>query len=150
MEAVVRPKPNPALKRLAKLIGTWEMKGRTYDSKHDNVSGHVAIRWFSGGFFMVQEGEVESKGFKVHGLEVVGYDSSTRTFPANVYSDMSESPSKYYWDVRGDSVKHWTKGAKYTGRFSDDGKTLSGGWRPTGRGRKSSGNAYDVVMTRVE
>jgi hypothetical protein len=147
---VPRPKPNPALRRLAKLNGIWQIKGRTFDSKHDNLSGQVTIEWFSGGFFMVQRGEIESTGFKVHSLEIIGYDPLTKTFPSYVYSNMSEFHSKYYWDVKGNLVKHWTKGSKYTGKFSTDGNTLSGGWRPTGRESKTPGNTYDVVMIRVK
>jgi hypothetical protein len=142
-------KPNPALARLAKLIGTWGIKGRTFDSKNDNISGRVTIEWFPGGFFMVQRGEIKSTEIKVHSLEIVGYDASTKTFPAYVYSNMSEFRSKYYWDLRGNVVKHWTKGSEYVGRFSTDDNTLSGGWRPTGGERKTPENTYDAIMTRI-
>lgn len=147
---VPRPrKPNPALGRLERLIGRWEMKGRTFDSSHDNVSGKVTVEWFPGGFFMVQRGEITAGGLEVHGLEMIGYDPSSRVFPAYVYSSIEASPSRYYWDVRGGLVRHWTRGARYTGRFSEDSRTLSGGWRPAGRERRTPGNTYDVVMTRV-
>lgn len=99
---------------------------------------------------MVQHGEIQSGEFKVNSLEIVAYDPLSKTFPSYVYSDMSQFHSKYYWDVRGNIVEHWTKGAKYTGKFSADGNTLSGGWRPTGHERKTPGNTYDVVMTRVK
>ncbi|MHB1909009.1 MAG: hypothetical protein ACYCQJ_09095 [Nitrososphaerales archaeon] len=39
-------KPNPSLRRLQKLVGTWEMKGRTFDSDRDNVGGRVNVEWF--------------------------------------------------------------------------------------------------------
>ena len=35
--------PDPALKRLEKLVGTWSIKGRTLDSQDDNISGRVTI-----------------------------------------------------------------------------------------------------------
>jgi hypothetical protein len=67
-----------------------------------------------------------------------------------VYSDLGGVPSRYYWDVRGNVVEHWTKGARYTGRFSEDGNRLSGGWRPA-RGKKSTpGNTYDATMFRIK
>jgi hypothetical protein len=31
--------PDPALKRLEKLVGTWELKGRTLNSTEDNITG---------------------------------------------------------------------------------------------------------------
>ena len=39
MQAQQGPKPDLALKRLEKFIGTWEMKGRTLNSAEDNVLG---------------------------------------------------------------------------------------------------------------
>jgi hypothetical protein len=36
-----QPTPDPALKRLERLVGTWELKGRTLDAKDDNISGRV-------------------------------------------------------------------------------------------------------------
>jgi hypothetical protein len=142
-------KPSPALRRLEKLIGVWKIEGHTLDSNRNIVSGQVTIEWLPGGFFMIQRGEIAVNEFKVHALEVIGYDPSTKVFPSYVYSDVAGFPSRYYWDIRGNVAKHWTKGARYNGKFSEDGNTLSGGWRPIGRQRKTQGNNYNAVMTRV-
>jgi hypothetical protein len=142
-------KPNPALKRLDKLVGTWNLKGRTLDSTDDSISGRTTIEWLPGEFFLQQRGEIEFMGFRVQSLEIVGYDASTKTFSSYVYSNMGEVPLRYHWDVQGDVVTHWTKGSKYTGRFSKDGKVLSGGWRPEEGVKKTLENTYDAVMTRV-
>lgn len=147
---LVPPKPPRALRRLASLIGTWKIQGRTFDSKHDNISGLVTIEWLPGGFFMVQQGWIRVRGFRIQSMEIIGYDSVARTFPSYVYSDLSGVPSRYCWDIRGDVVKHWTDGAKYLGRFSEEGTRLIGGWRPVGREKKGQGNAYDAVMTRLK
>ncbi len=146
------PKPNPALKRLERLVGTWNIEGRTLDSKDNNVSGRVTIDWLPGGFFLQQRGEIEVMGLKVHALEIVGYDASTDTFSSHVFSNMGEVVARYYWDVQGDVVTHWTEEfrAKYTGRFSEDGNVLSGGWRPEEGVERSHENTYDATMTRVK
>ena len=144
-----RGKPNPAMRRLEKLVGVWKIEGRTLDSDSNNISGQVAIEWLPGGFFMMQRGEIAVSEFKVHALEIIGHDPSTKVFPSYVYSDVAGFPSRYYWDVRGNIVKHWTKGARYSGKFSEDGNTLSGGWRPVGRQKRTQGNNYNAVMTRV-
>jgi hypothetical protein len=139
--------PDSALKRLERLVGTWDIKGRTLDSDMDNISGRMTCEWILGGFFLKQSGEIRFKGFKMQSLELIGYDPASRTFPASVYSDMSGVVLPYHWDVQGDTVKHWTDTHKYTGTFSDDGRTLTGGWRPIdGKGDV----AYDAVMTRVD
>ncbi|MHB8626603.1 MAG: DUF1579 family protein [Aggregatilineales bacterium] len=143
-------KPHPALKRLDKLVGTWELKGHTLDSKEDNITGWTTFEWLPGGFFLQLRGELDFKGFKVQSLEVVGYDASTKDFPASVYSTMSGDPLPYRWDVQGNTVTHSGAGAKYTGTFSDDGNTLTGGWRPDEGVEKTDGRAYDATMTRVK
>lgn len=147
---LVPPKPPKALERLASLIGTWKIQGRTFDSKQDNISGRVTIDWLPGGFFMVQHGWIRVGGSKIHSMEVIGYDSQTKTFPSYLYSDLSGVPSRYCWDVRGDVVEHWTDGARYVGRLSEDRTRLTGGWRPVGHEKKGAGNSYDAIMTRLK
>jgi hypothetical protein len=142
--------PDPALRRLDKLVGTWRIAGRTLDSQEDNISGRVTIKWMPGGFFLEQRGVIEFMGGKIESLEIISYDPITATFPAYVYSSMDGTPLLYHWDVTGDTVAHWTQGARYTGTFSEDGSTLSGGWRPV-QGHEGGGNtAYDAIMTRME
>jgi hypothetical protein len=144
------PKPNPALKRLERLAGTWIIEGRTLDSKDNNISGRVTIDWLPGGFFLQQRGEIEIMGLKVQSLEIVGYDAATKTFHSYVFSNIGEVAARYYWDVQGDVVTHWTEGSKYTGRFSKDGNVLSGGWRPEEGVERTHENTYDATMTRVK
>ena len=143
-------RPDPALKRLETLVGTWELRGHTLDTAEDTINGRVTIEWLPGGFFLQMRGTIESMGFALESLEILRYDPSTNTFPSLVYSSMNGVPLQYWWDVQGDVVTHWTEGAKYTGRFSDDGNTLSGGWRPEEGHETTAGNTYDAVMIRVK
>lgn len=143
------PKPHPALKRLERLVGTWKLTGRTYDSNKDNIRGKVTIEWLPGGFFLQMKGMIRMEDFEVQSLEIVGYDAATKTFPATVYSNVDGAPAKYYWQVQGDRVTHWTKGSKYAGTFRKDGQILSGGWRPE-KSRKITGeSSYDAIMIRI-
>ncbi len=144
------PEPDPALKRLERLVGNWAITGRTLDSEVDNIDGSVSIKWLPGAFFLEQRGELRFMGVTVLSLEIVGYDPSTGFFSSHVYSNMDMVPGRYYWDVVGNVVTHWTEAATYTGTFSEDGKIISGGWRPK-EGMASEGNAaYDATMTRVD
>jgi hypothetical protein len=138
------------MRRLARLVGTWKVEGRSLDSNRHKIRARIKIEWLPGGFFMLQRGWIRVGRIKIRSMEIVGYDPRTDTFPSHVYSELSGVPSRYNWDVRGNVVEHWTDGAKYTGRFSADGNRLSGGWRPA-RGRKrTSGNTYDATMYRVK
>jgi len=141
------PVPDPALERLQKLVGTWDIKGRTLDSKEDNITGRMTCEWLPGGFFLKQSGEITLGALRVQCLEIIAYDSLTQTFPSTVYGSMSGVALQYHWNVQGNNVTHWTDEDRYTGTFSEDGNTLSGGWRPV---EGKEGLAYDATMTRVD
>ncbi len=144
------PQPSLALQRLEKLVGTWDMRGQTLDAKEDNISGQVTIEWLPGGFFLQQRGEMEVMGFTAQSLEIVGYDPATEAFSSHVYSSMGETAAPYHWDIEGDVLTHWNEISKYTGTFSEDGNSITGGWRPIA-GQEGPGNiAYDVLMFRVK
>lgn len=145
-----KQKPNPALKRLDKLVGTWTMTGRTFDADHDNITGWNRFEWLPGGFFIESRGEINFNGTLFSSIEIIGYDPATDTFPSTVYSNFSGEPASYHWDVQGDTVTHWENTSKYTGKLSEDGKTLSGGWRANQGAALSEGSNYDAVMTRTD
>lgn len=140
-------KPNVALNRLDKLVGNWNLVGRTLDSKEDNIKGHVKIEWILDGFYLQQTGVIEMKDTKMESIEIIGYDPSAGNFPAFVYGKMNSTPLAYFWDLHGNKVTHWTKGSIYTGHLSEDGKTLTGGWRPDGTEQEAA-FAYDATMTK--
>lgn len=147
------PKPDPALKRLEKFVGTWSIKGRTLDSKVDNVSARTTFEWLPGRFFLKQNFEADFMGMKIQSLEIIGYDPTSDTFPSLVYSNLAGVPIPYRYDVKVRDIIITTDlagGAKMTGKISEDGNTFSGGWRPN-PGKEGPGNvAYDFVGTRIK
>lgn len=142
--------PDPALGLLEKLVGTWELKGRTLDSKEDNISGWSTFEWLPGGFFLKMFSEIAFHGARMQSLEIIAYDPERKTFPASVYSSMSGTVLSYEWDVQDNTVIHSGLGATYTGTFSEDGNLLIGGWRPDEGMESTDGNTYDAAMRRVE
>ena len=144
------PKPNPALKRLEVLVGKWKMKGRTLDSKEDNMTGELTGEWIAGGFFLQLTGWIRFKGFEVQSVEIIGYDPVKKIFPSIVFANMEGNPIPYQWDVQGNTVTHSGLGATYKGTISDDGNTITGGWRPDEGVEPTDGKAYDMTMYRVK
>jgi len=64
---------------------------------------------------------------------------------------MAGVPIPYEYDVQGEQVTIRTElngGATYTGSFSQDGKSGSGGWRPDA-GAGTGNVAYDITVTRA-
>jgi len=143
------PQPNPALKALEVLIGTWNLKGRTLDSEKDNVTGWNTFEWLPGGFFLKSTGEINFKGVLIQSLEIIGYDPESHTFPSNVYSNLDGKVLPYSWNIQGNTVTHSDKTSKYTGTISENGQTLLGGWRPKQGEQESPENSYDAIMRRV-
>jgi hypothetical protein len=146
------PGPDPELKRLERFIGTWTMKGRTLDADQDNVFGRTTFEWLPGGFFLQQRVEIDFMGMDVKGLEIIGYDPSTKKFPSTVYSNLVGVPIAYEYDVQDDGYTIRTElagGATFTGTFGKDGRSMSGGWRPD-EGKEGPGNvAYDIAGSRL-
>jgi hypothetical protein len=150
-QAMQLPRPDPALKRLERFVGTWNVTGRTLGSAEDNVSGRFTFEWLPGGFFLQQRTELDFAGQEVRGLEVIGYDPATGKFPSTVYSSMAGVPIGYEYNVRGEQVTIRTElngGATYTGSFSPDGRSGSGSWRPDA-GAGPGNVAYDITVTRA-
>jgi hypothetical protein len=82
---------------------------------------------------------------------VIGYDPATDRFPSTVFSSVIGVPIPYEYDLQGDRVTIRTGlngGATYTGTFSEDGNSESGGWRPD-PGAGPGNIAYDVTTTRA-
>jgi hypothetical protein len=149
------PTPDPALRRLDRLVGTWTLKGHLLDSDEENITGEISFQWLEGGFFLQQDVEIDFAGmFKVKARELIGYDPETEGFASYVYSNLSPEPLPYRWDLRGDtltiSVTHGPLDSHFSGEFSDDGESFSGGWRANPGADETINIPYDVSGSRLK
>ena len=147
------PQPDPALRRLDRLVGSWAMEGNLVGSDVKNIKGETTFRWLPGDFFLEQHVRIDFMGMQIDGLELIGYDPETDTFPSTVFSGFSPTPLPYRWDVRGDSVtievSYGPLDAKFTGEWREDG-TFSGGWRPNPGADETVNVPYDIGGHRLE
>jgi Protein of unknown function (DUF1579) len=153
-QAVQTSTPDPALERLDRLVGTWTLKGRLVGSDEDNIVGEITFEWLEGGFFLQQDAEIAFAGmFKVKAHELIGYDPETGSFASTVYSNFSPTPLPYRWDLWDGtltiSVSYPPLDATFTGEFSNDGESFSGGWRPNAGADETVNISYDVTGTRA-
>ena len=132
--------PNPDLRSLDRLIGTWEVSGET--------EGRVTYERVEGGFFLFQH--VELGGSK--GLEVIGHEQRFGEAPSadirsRYYGFSSGETLDYTYELIGDRLTIWggERGspAYYEGTFSEDGDTLTGAWHYPG------GGGYTAISKRV-
>jgi hypothetical protein len=146
------PRPDPALKRLDRMVGTWTMEGNLVGSEEKNIKGETTFRWLPGGFFLEQRAHIDFAGVEIDALELIGYDPESDTFPSTVFSGFSPTPLPYRWEVRDDSVKiavsYDQLDATFTGRWRDDG-TFSGGWRPNPGADETANPPYDIGGRRI-
>jgi len=152
------PTPDPALKRLDRLVGTWNMKGRPLGSDKDSITGTTAFTWLHDGigkaFFLQQDMEMDYDGMPIKSREIIGYNPKTEAFSSYVFSNMSPDALPYEWDIRGDtitiSVTYGSMDATFTGKFSPDGNSFSGGWRPNPGADEIINAPYDITVSRIK
>ena len=147
------PQPDPALKRLDRLVGRWSMEGNLVGSAEKNIRGETRFRWLPGGFFLEQHVQLDFMGLQIDSLELIGYDPETGTFPSTVYSNLSPAPLPYRWDVQGDevsiTVSYGPLDSIFRGSWREDG-TFSGGWRPNPGADETVNVPYNIGGGRLE
>jgi hypothetical protein len=137
------PKPNPDLKSLERLVGTWKVT--------DDAQGEVRYEWTEGGFFLTQHVDLVKDGRKIKGVEFIGHlqplgEKPSKEIRTRFYSFTDGLTLDYVYEIEGDTLTIWggEKGspAYYKGKFSADGNTLTGAWVYPGGG-------YKTTTTRV-
>ena len=130
------------------------MEGHLVGSNQNNIKGQASYRWLPGGFFLEQRIELDFMGLEIHSLELIGYDPETDTFPSTVYANLAPMPLPYRWQVTDDavtiSVSYGPLNATFRGKFSPDGQSFSGGWRPNPGADETVNVPYDIGGTRLE
>ena len=132
------------LAALDRLVGTWKVTG--------GAGGTVRYRWLDGGFFLIQDVDLEQFGEGITGMEVIG-----RERPFGAEESSAEIKSRFYgrngetldyvYELDGDVLTIWCGGkgspAYYRGSFDATGDILAGAWVYPG------GGGYDATSTRL-
>ena len=130
--------PEADLRALDRLVGSWQITG--------DASGEVTFRWLDGGFFLVQEGELDVFGHRNRFTEIIGRECQFGGEPSadirsRVYTSEGETLD-YVHELVGDTLTIWggERGseARYVGTFSADGNTLTGAWSWPGGGYETT------------
>ena len=135
---------SPAIERLARaLLGTWKVSG--------DANGEVRYERPEDGHFLFQYVDIEYAGRRIRGLEVLGHlhpldAQPTKDIWTRFYSYLDGLTLDYVYELNGTQLTIWF-GEKasnnfYRGKFSADGKTLSGAWQWPGGG-------YRTTNTRI-
>lgn len=138
------PDPDPDLRALDRLVGSWSVSG--------GAEGSVRYEWMEGGFFLIQHVDLEQYGQNVKGIEIIGHERQFGAEPSedikSRFYDSMGNTLDYVYELAGDTLTIWggEKGspAYFKGKFSENGRTLSGAWVYPG------GGGYDSTMTRED
>jgi len=135
-------KPDPALKKLDRLVGRWRFFG--------DAKGAAQFEWMEGGFFLVQRFDFRMGKRRLRGVEYIGFDEDTKTLRSHLM-DSSGHNFTYTWDIKDDRVTTWfgDRGSHnfYTGKLSKDGGIVRGRWQwPEGDG---SIGGYELNWRRL-
>lgn len=145
------PQPDPVLKKLEPLVGSWKLKGHLTGSTDENIIGHTTFQWLAGGFFLQQDVELNFLGMPIKSHEIIGYDAETKTFSSLVYSNMSPVALPYTWDVEGEkltiTVKYGPFDATFTGSIVG---TFNGAWKPNPGADPNVNVAYEITSERMK
>jgi hypothetical protein len=136
--------PNPDLRALDRLVGTWQVSG--------GAQGTIVYEWMEGGFFLMQQIDLEQYGQKIKGIEIIGhlrfFGEEPGTEIQTRYYDSLGNTFDYVYEMEGETFTIWA-GAKgspayYKGAFSPDGNSLTGSWT------YPDGGGYDSLATRLK
>lgn len=134
------PKPNPDLRNLEKLIGTWRVSG--------GAQGTVTFEWMEGGFFLIQHVDLDHDGHKIKGIEIIGHEQKFGEEPGaeiktRFYSFLDGMTLDYVYEMDGDTLTIWmgerNSPGQMTGKFSEDANSYSAEWVYPGGGYTATG-----------
>jgi hypothetical protein len=141
--------PDPRLRALDKVLGTWSLKHKAFDTGEE-WGGQDRFEWLDGGFFLAFYHEEFGRNIK--GVMLIGYerrwgeDQPSPELIGHWFETSTGHHFVYIWEVRDDRLTFWLerKGSDsaFQGRFSEDGNTIRGAWQWPGGG-------YELTMTRL-
>jgi hypothetical protein len=130
---------NAALGRLDALVGEWELHA-VFQGQPFGGRGRTTFAWQEGGAFLFQHADVEpapdtpaelvaNLPFPV--VTIIGLDDSTERFTL-LYADARDVFRVYEMSLSDGVWKLWRDAPgffqRFTGTFSDDGRTITGLW----------------------
>ena len=124
------PPPDPELRRLDPLVGTWKQKaedrtGDTVLGPGVSVASSESFSWLDGGYFLVQTYETTFGDDPAQkGVNYLYYDSEARRFRIIFFSNngpFTEDGNRYQGDVIGHTLT-FEGPARFQYELDDDGR----------------------------
>lgn len=121
-------KPNPALRALEVLVGSWDTVGTHPFLPGKTFHGRAVFEWIEGGAFIAMRSEVDEPEFP-SGVAIFGSDDAA-PFHYMLYFDSRDVSRKYDWSIEHNVLRWRRNSPDFSQRMeltiADDGKTIAG------------------------
>ena len=145
------PEPSPALEHLNALVGEWTIEATVPSDPRLAVRGRATFEWLTEGSFLVQSWNVAHPNFP-DGIAIIGSDVSAEAYCQH-YFDSRGVFRVYEMSLRDNVWKLWRDSPnlsqRFTGTFSDDGKTIMGRWEKSSDGSNWE-HDFDLTYVKVD
>jgi hypothetical protein len=146
---------SPAVERLEAFIGEWSIEADFPNAPPTDLRGRTVFEWLPGERFLVQRWEVPHPDAP-DGIAIIGFDRGRETLLQHYFD--SRGVARVYEMSLHDGVWELLRNAadfspldfsqRFTGTFSDDGRTIAGRWETSSDG-SSWEHDFDLTYTRV-
>jgi hypothetical protein len=146
-----------SLKALEALLGDWKLLAGFGDTPPTDIGAWVTFEWLPGEQFLVQRWAVPLPEAP-DGLAIIGPDPEHEGTFLQHYFDSRGVARIYKMSLAEGVWKLWRDepdfspldfSQRYTGTFSDDGKTITGAWEICHDG-KTWEHDFDLIYTKEE
>jgi hypothetical protein len=139
-----------ARERLEALVGEWTLVAGPPGGPPWPGGGRVTFEWLEGAPVLVQRWHIDMPEAP-DGVAMIGCDGVEGVY-VQLYTDERDVQRIYRMSLQGGVWKLWRDGPpfsqRFTGTFSEDGRTIAGRWEICEDGETWETD-FDLVYTRV-
>jgi hypothetical protein len=139
-----------ARRRLEALVGEWTLEARPPGGPPWPGGGRVSFEWLEGVPLLIERSHVELPEAP-DGVAVIGCDGMSDTY-YQLYTDERDVQRIFAMSLRDGVWKLWRDGQpfsqRFTGTFSEDGKSIAGRWEIEEDGEWKTD--FELTYTKVE
>jgi hypothetical protein len=151
---------DPTMRRLTAFVGEWSMVAGFEGAPPGGSAARVVFEWMSGERFLLERWEIPALDpveMPAAGIAVIGADPESEGNFLQHYFDSRGVARIYRMSVTDGVWRLWRDSPdfspldfsqRYTGSFSDDGKTISGAWEISHDGSTWE-HDFDLTYTKL-
>ena len=148
---MAQPTAEMALKQMEPLVGQWALEAIPPGGEPWPGEARATIAWHDSGAYLVERGTVDLPEAP-DVLKIMGCDAANGTYH-QLYSDDRGVCRVYEMSIGDGEWRLWRSGQpfpqRFSGRFEDDGNTISGRWEKAEDGENYETD-FDLVYRKVK